>query len=184
VSPTRRQTHDGARPSSDGSSPEPPEEVARAVVLRQLSFGARTRAELRAKVLAKDVPDDVADTVLDRMEEVGLVDDQQFAHDWVRSRHRSKGLSRRAMADELRRKGVDREQAEAALTVLDADDERVAAEALVRARLRGVAGLDERRAANRLTGVLVRKGYPAGMAGEVVRQALASHRAADDRSGR
>jgi regulatory protein len=181
VSPAPRRTHDGARPSSDGSSPDPPEEVARAVVLRQLSFGARTRAQLRDKVLAKGVPDDVADAVLDRMTQVGLVDDQQFAHDWVRSRHRSKGLSRRALADELRRKGVDRDQADEALTALDADDERAAAEALVQARLRSVAGLDERRAANRLMGMLARKGYPAGLAGEVVRQALTARSAeADD----
>ncbi|WP_336923103.1 regulatory protein RecX [Aquipuribacter sp. SD81] len=168
------ETHDGARPSSDGSSPEPPEEVARAVVLRQLSFGARTRAQLRAKVLAKDVPDDVADAVLDRMGEVGLVDDRQFAHDWVRSRHRSKGLSRRGLADELRRKGVDRDLADEALGQLDGDDERAAAERLVAKRLPSVRGLERQRAANRLMGMLARKGYPAGLAGEVVRQALAA----------
>lgn len=167
-------THDGARPSSDGSSPEPPEEVARAVVLRQLSFGARTRAQLREKVLAKDVSPDVADAVLDRMTEVGLVDDERFAHEWVRSRHRSKGLSRRALAHELQRKGVDRTLVDDALTQLDGDDERAAATALVERRLPSLRGLDEKRAANRLVGMLARKGYPPGLSGEVVRQALRS----------
>ena len=41
----------------------------------------------------------------------GLVDDEAFARSWVESRQRSRGLARRALAQELRRKGVDDETA-------------------------------------------------------------------------
>ncbi len=164
---------DGARPSAGDSSPESPEDVARAVVLRRLSFGPRTRAQLHEAILAKDVPADVADAVLDRFVEVGLVDDADFAREWVRVRHRDKGLSRRALADEMRRKGVPTDDAEEALSALDGDDERAAAEALVARKLPASRGLDYPKRVNRLMGMLARKGYGPGLAGEVVRQALA-----------
>jgi len=164
---------DGARPTAGDSSPESPVDVARAVVLRRLSFGPRTRVQLHEAILAKDVPADVADAVLDRFVEVGLVDDADFAREWVRVRHRDKGLSRRALADEMRRKGVRAEDAVEALWTLDGDDERAAAEALVARRLQSSRGLEYPKRVNRLMGMLARKGYGPGLAGDVVRQALA-----------
>lgn len=164
--------HDGARPSSGDSSPGSPEDVARAVVLRRLSFAARTRAQLREAVLAAGVSEAVADAVLARFTEVGLVDDADFAREWVRVRHRSKGLSRRALSDELRRKGVGQVDVDAALADLDGDDERAAAEALVDRALPASRGVDPRTRANRLVGMLARRGYGAGLAHDVVRRAL------------
>lgn len=171
--------HDGARPSSGSPSPELPEDVARAVVLRRLAMGPRTRAQLREAVLGKDVPSDVADAVLDRFEQVGLVDDADFAREWVRIRHRDKGLSRRALAEELRRKGVAPDLVVAALDGtdgVDADDERAAAEALVARKLATTRGLDHAKRVNRLVGLLARKGYGPGLAADVVRRALAADR--------
>jgi len=171
--------HDGVRPSSGSSSPELPEDVARAVVLRRLAMGPRTRSQLREAMLAKDVPQLIADAVLDRFTEVGLIDDAEFAREWVRIRHRNKGLSRRALADELRRKGVEPGLVEAALDGehgVDSDDERAAVEALVAARLPTSRGLDYPRRVNRLLGLLARKGYGPGLAGDVVRRALAAER--------
>jgi len=172
VGPRPATARDGARASSGSSSPELLEDVARAVVLRRLAMGPRTRSQLREAVLAKDVPEPVADAVLNRFTEVGLVDDADFAREWVRVRHRDKGLSRRALADELRRKGVDPQLVEDALVPLDADDERAAAEALVARKLPSSRGLDDPRRVNRLVGMLARKGYAPGLAGDVVRRAL------------
>jgi len=153
--------------------------VARAVVLRRLAMGPRTRSQLREAVLARDVPEPIADAVLDRFTEVGLVDDLEFAREWVRIRHRDKGLSRRALANELRRKGVEPALVEAALDGadgVDSDDERAAAEALVAKKLPSSRGLDHPRRVNRLVGLLARKGYGPGLAGAVVRRALAAER--------
>ncbi len=157
--------------------------MARSVVLRRLSVGARTRAQLREAVLAKDVPGEVADQVLDRFTELRLVDDADFAIEWVRSRHRGKGLSRQLLAMELRRKGVAEQDAEPALAMLDADDERAAAEAVVRKRLSSSRGLDPQKRAARLMRVLARKGYGGSLAADVVRGALATERE-DDPTGR
>jgi regulatory protein len=149
-----------------------PESVARAILLDQLTGRARSRSELADKLRSKYIPDDVATRLLDRFEEVGLVDDEAFARSWVESRQAGKGLARRALAQELRRKGVDDEVAREVLDEVDPDDEVEAARQLVRRKLRTVARLDSQVATRRLAGMLARKGYPAGVAFRVVREEL------------
>ncbi len=149
-----------------------PEAVARKILLDQLTGQPRSRAELSARLARKHVPPGVAERLLDRFEEVGLVDDGAFARAWVQSRQPGKGLARRALAAELRRKGVEEEVARAALDEVDPDDELEAARLLVRRRLRGTAGLSRDAALRRLTGMLARKGYPAGTCFRVVREEL------------
>ena len=111
-----------------------PVNVARILVLRRLDTAARTRAELATYLRRKGVPDDAATIVLDRFEEVGLIDDAAFAEGWVRSRHGSRGLGRRAVAAELRRKGVASDVIDEALAPLDQQGERERATELARAR--------------------------------------------------
>jgi len=146
--------------------------VARKILLDQLTGQARSRAELSTRLAKKGVPDEVATRLLDRFEEVGLVDDEAFARAWVQSRQSGKGLARRALAQELRRKGVADETAGLALDEVDADDEVEAARTLVRRKLRTAARLDRDVAVRRLSGMLARKGYPAGVCFRVVREEL------------
>jgi regulatory protein len=148
------------------------EAVARKILLDQLTGSARSRSELSTKLARKGVPEALAVRLLDRFEEVGLIDDQAFARAWVQSRQPGKGLARRALAQELRRKGVDDEVARVALDEVDPDDEVEAARALVRRRLRTVSGVSRDTAVRRLTGMLARKGYPAGVCFSVVREEL------------
>ncbi len=74
--------------------------------------------------------------VLDRFDEVGLVDDASYAEMIVRTRHAERGLSRRAIAVELRRRGIDEDVAADALEQVDGDDERQAALVLARKLMR------------------------------------------------
>ena len=150
-----------------------PEGVARTILLDTLTGQARTRKELADKLATREVPDDVAAELLDRFTEIGLIDDGAFAQQWVESRHRSRGLAPRALAQELRRKGVGDEETKAALEQIDEDDQRVAARALVDKKMRSMRGLDPQVATRRLAGLLARKGYGAGLAFSVVREALA-----------
>jgi regulatory protein len=122
----------------------------------------------------KLVPADVAEQVLDRLGEVNLVDDAAFAEGYVRYRQRERGLARRALAYELRSKGVDDETASAALEELDPEAETEVARELVRRKLKATRGLDSATRIRRLSGMLARKGYPAGTAITVVRDALAA----------
>jgi regulatory protein len=119
------------------------------------------------------VPDDVAEHVLGRFSEVGLVDDAAFARLWVSSRHRGRGLAGRALGQELRRKGVDDDVVREAVDGLAPEQEAATARALVQRRLRSTRGLAPEARVRRLAGMLARKGYPAGLAFAVVKQALA-----------
>lgn len=160
--------------------------VAREVCLRLLADRARTRQELAQALARKGVPDEAANTVLERFDEVGLIDDAAFAGQWVRSRHNHRGLARRAIAMELRRKGVDDEVAGEALEEVDQESEERRARELVDRKLRTVpADTPEQRkkAATRLVGMLARKGYGGGIAYRVVREALAAHGAEIDELG-
>ncbi len=146
--------------------------MARKILLDQLTGAARSRSELSAKLARKGVPEDLAERLLDRFQEVGLVDDAAFARAWVQSRQSGKGLARRALAEELRRKGIEDDTARSALAEVDPDDEVEAARGLVRRKLRTTAGLDRDVAVRRLTGMLARRGYPAGVCFRVVREEL------------
>jgi len=149
-----------------------PEAVARKILLDALTGQARSRQELADKLARRGVPDQLAHDLLDRFTEVGLIDDAAYARQWVESRHRSRGLAPRALAQELRRKGVGDDQAKAALEQIDEADQREAARALVDKKLRSMRGLDRQVATRRLAGLLARKGYAAGLAFSVVREAL------------
>lgn len=149
-----------------------PAAIARAIVLRRLTAAPRSRAELASDLAKRGVPDDVATDVLDRFEELRLIDDVEFARMWVESRHRSKGIARPVLRQELRRKGVPDEAIEAALAQVTDDDERARARALVDRRLVALARHDPQTQARRLTSLLVRRGFSGGLASTVVRDAL------------
>ena len=149
-----------------------PEAVARRILLDALTGQARSRQELADRLAKRGVPDDLAGRLLDRFTEVGLVDDAAFARMWVEGRQRSRGLAPRALAQELRRKGVDDDTAKEALSGIDEDTQRAAARALVERKLRSLRGVDHTTATRRLVGLLARKGYSAGLAFAVVRDVL------------
>lgn len=168
--------------TSEPAQPVDPnrEEQARAYCLRLLTARARTRAELTGKLVQRGYPDDVIERVLDRLGRVGLVNDEAFAEEWVRSRQQYGGKGKRALAAELRRKGVDNEVISEALADIDAGAERQRAEELVRARLRREQ-LDDDPASHakvmrRLVGMLARRGYSQTMAADVVTIEVAGER--------
>lgn len=146
--------------------------MARQIVLRQLSDGARSRAQLADKLRQRGCPDDVAARVLDRMTEVGLIDDASYARLLVSTRHEGRGLARRALAHELRVKGVAPELGAEALATVSDEKERDRARALVDKRLRSLHGLPAHVQARRLAGMLARKGYSGEVAFGVITDAI------------
>lgn len=143
----------------------------RAILLRQLTASAKSRAQLKTKLLEKEIPENIAEELLDRFEEIQLVDDEAFAEGWVRSRARSRGLARGAIKRELREKGVDDETAQQALEQIDDGDEEERARELVRTKLRPDSmGADRDKALRRLVGMLARKGYGGSMAFRIARE--------------
>ena len=153
---------------------------AASVALRLLRYRPRSEHELRQRLLEKEHSAEDVSEALDRIRAWGLINDADFAAEWVRGRRRRRGKSRGALERELRDKGVAEAHIAEAVAGIDASEDRGQAAELVRARLarrpRTVGGdkadEGERR---RLVGYLSRRGYPTGLALSVVDAELAAH---------
>lgn len=169
-----RQARNDREPPPDKQGPDAdPHDVARTIVLRQLAAAPRSRKQLADKLRQSDCDEEVATAVLDRMEEVGLVDDAAYAETLMQSQRFGRGLGRRAIGQELRRKGIAAEIIDEQLETIKDEDERERAEALVAKKLRSMHGLDATVQARRLAGMLARKGYSSSIAWLVIREAIA-----------
>jgi regulatory protein len=164
-----------ARPSSPGPDDRSglsPEAAARQVCLQLLTLAPRTRAQLADALRRRHIPDEAAEAVLDRFTEIGLIDDPAFARAWVESRHHGRGLSRRALSNELRRRGVPDEDVHEAIELVDDDQEAAMARQVIAGKVRATRGQPSAARIRKLMGVLARKGYGAALAYRVVREAL------------
>ncbi len=170
---------DSSSRGEQAQEPRAREEQARNLCLRLLTARARTRAELAGRLAKRGYPDDVSERVLDRLAGVGLVDDEDFAQQWVRSRQANAGKGKRALAAELRTKGVADDVIAGVLADVDQDSERTRATQLVADKLRRerlANEADDVKVARRLVGMLARRGYGQSMAFDVVKVALADER--------
>ncbi|GAB3538777.1 hypothetical protein GCM10027403_26050 [Arthrobacter tecti] len=162
---------------ADAKRDEDPYEVARSIVLRQLSMAPRSRHQLFGKLAERGVSEHIAVEILDRYEEVQLIDDAEFARMWVRSRAQTRSLARGALKRELTEKGIAGDIVEDALAQRTDEDELAAAEELVRRKLRPLADPGDRagrdKQVRRLVGMLARKGYPPGIAFSIVKRVMA-----------
>ena len=174
-----RAGHDAPDPGSapDDTPDADPASVARTIALRKLTAAPQTRAQLADAMARGGVPDDVTDATLDRFEDLGLVDDAEFARQWARSRQAGRGLARRALAYELRQRGVDDELVKDALDDPELGDELETARELARRRLAAARPrlsdpVERERQMRRVLGMLARKGYGGGVAARAVREVM------------
>lgn len=133
---------------------------------------ARSRHELAEILRKKGIPGEVSDAVLDRMTEVGLINDQAFAEAWVESRQQRRHLSRAGVRQELQRKGLDRELVNDTVAEISSDDEYAAARALAEKKLRSVRSLEPVVQRRRIAGALARRGFGPGIANQVLTDVL------------
>jgi regulatory protein len=143
---------------------------------RFLEPRARSVAEVRRRLTGAGYRPDLVDGAIERMLELGMLDDEAFARAWIESRDRSRPRGERAIRAELAQKGVDRstvdlvlgERREAAAGVPgDADGDGVAvsadeaaAERLVARNARSLARIaDLRQRRQRAYALLARNGF-------------------------
>lgn len=160
---------EGLAPRDD--PPADPVAVAREIALRQLTVRARSRAELQQALRGRGVPPEAIREVLDRFAEVGLVDDQAFASQWVEAGQRRQ-RSRAGLRHELRGKGVDADTVSEAVASVSDDDEYAAALALARKRAAGLASVEPAVRHRRVLGALARRGFASGVAHRAAREAV------------
>jgi len=185
----------GAQPASPRSSPaaakptaaerrerrasETDPEVVLTAALRFLEARARSVAEVRRRLRQAGYPAALIEAAIDRLAELGYLDDQTFARSWVESRDRARPRGERALRSELAQKGVARETVDAILADrrLTHDDsaEEDAAERLLERHMRTLLRIaDARVRRQRAYALLARNGFDPDVAARVSR-AMASH---------
>ena len=163
----------GDREDGAGEPSGDPAERARQICLRLLTLSPKTRAQLAGALRKRGIPEETANEVLSRFEDVGLIDDAAFARAWVESRHHSRGLAGRALGAELKQRGVAPDEIRTAIEEqLGPDAEASTARRLIEKKLPSTRSLPPEQRTRRLAGLLARKGYPAGLAFRVIREAL------------
>lgn len=153
-------------------TPERMTTLAKNMVLRKLTRAPQTRQQLADYLLERGITEEIVAEVLDRMTDVGLVNDTEYAAMFVRSKRNSRGLAPRMLAQELRQRGIDADIIESELADISPDDDRALARSLVVKKLPSLRNLERDAQIRRLTSMLVRKGFNSGLAFEIVRAEL------------
>jgi regulatory protein len=145
---------------------------AREAALQQailfLGYRPRSVAEVRKNLLGHEFPAEVVEATLDRLEQDGLLGDEQFAHTWVENRHAFRPRSRRMLTQELRQKGIGEDVIRSALA--ETSDERSLALEAGRKYARRLTGLEWPEFRAKLAGHLGRRGFDYEVVGSATRQ--------------
>jgi len=144
--------------------------AAQTICLNALAVRAKSRGELAAQLKRRGIPLDVANEVLDRLERSKLINDLDFARAWSKSRLSSKKISKRVLAQELRRKEVADDLIAIALDEISSDDEYEAALQLGERKARSLQNYADDVRERRITSALARKGYNYGIISRVLKE--------------
>ncbi len=144
------------------------QEVAYQKALVLIGYRPRAEAEIRRKLLDNGFEDGVIDRTLEKLRSAGLVDDTGFARAWVDNRSEFRPRSYRALAMELRQKGVGEEEISEALK--DAASENELAYKAARQYARRLENQEWDGFRSKLSGFLGRRGFSYGIIAPVVRQ--------------
>ena len=144
--------------------------AAQTICLNAVAVRAKSRGELAAQLKRRGIPLEVANEVLDRLERSKLINDLDFARAWSKSRLSSKKISKRVLAQELRRKEVADDLIAIALDEISSDDEYEAALQLGERKARSLQNYAEDVRERRITSALARKGYSYGIISRVLNE--------------
>ncbi len=144
--------------------------AAQTICLNALAVRAKSRGELAAQLKRRGIPLEVATDVLDRLERSKLINDLDFARAWSKSRLSSKKISKRVLAQELRRKEVADDLIAIALDEISSDDEYEAALQLGERKARSLQNYADDVRERRITSALARKGYSYGIISRVLNE--------------
>ncbi len=145
------------------------EQRAKNVLLFQLSRSMKTRHQLATILKKREIPEDIANSVLDRFTEAQLIDDAAFARAFVSSRIAVSGKSKSVIARELKQKGVSAQDAEQALSSIDAELEDQTAYSVAKKRYQQLSTLEPEVRRRRLMGFLMRRGFSSQLTARILR---------------
>jgi len=137
--------------------------AAREAALKLLERTRRTRTDLTRRLREKGYAAAVVEPVLERLAEVGLVDDVEYARAFLEARLKRRTTGRRRLEQDLRSRGISADDIAAARARLEEreghEDETAGARRVIAQAARRYARLDPRTRRQRLYALLVRRGF-------------------------
>ncbi|NDJ78393.1 MAG: RecX family transcriptional regulator [Chloroflexi bacterium] len=148
------------------------DEVTRAVdrAINLLARRPYSTTEIRRNLIKHDIDNAVIDAALERLVNLGYVDDRAFAEFWVENRDRFRPRGPRALRYELRQKGVAPDIIDSVLQDLDAGD---AAYRVAQGKLSRWRGLTEDDFRKKMMAFLGRRGFDYDVIRDVVERVMA-----------
>ena len=166
----RRQKSLDARRAEHAEVTDP--SLVLAAALRFLEARPRSTAEVRRRLLIRGYRSDLVEGCLDRLLDLGILDDEAFARTWIESRDRARPRGERRLRSELRTKGIDRQVVDEALETRTAQQPAADADAARRVLERHASSLarvaDSRARRQRAYALLARSGFDSETAIEAI----------------
>ncbi|WP_258234290.1 regulatory protein RecX [Brevibacterium oceani] len=144
---------------------------AKKTAMNMLAMRDHSREELRKKLLKRDLMPEAVDVLLDKLENSRLLNDEEFAHRFVRAQRENRKLSKSVLKRELSKKGISPELASEA--VADVDGEEDLAREVAAKKAASTRRLDYAVRERRILGMLARRGFPSAICIKVTREVLA-----------
>lgn len=173
VTPTQSGVRFVELPEADAAEPDTDErrEQAEARLVKALRRRSLSVSEARAKLREDQLDADDIDEIVERLVRLGALDDAALADQLVYAGVERKNQGRRAIAQSLSARGIDRAVIDQALAELPDDDFERALE-YARGKAASLLRFDDDTALRRLSGQLARRGYGGGLALSAARAAL------------
>ena len=138
--------------------------------LNYLSYRPRSREEVRRYLRRKETPPEIIETALERLDRLDFVNDRTFAGFWIESREHFSPRGARALKNELRMKGVERDVVDE-LVNDEQDEERALRAGRKKAMsLLNTSNIDYATFRNRLGPFLQRRGFAYQVVTKTVRE--------------
>ncbi|AZL06279.1 MULTISPECIES: regulatory protein RecX [Brevibacterium] len=158
----------------DGDGPEDFDAAykkAKKTAMNMLAMRDHASGELRDKLLKRDFLPAAVDELIAKLQKSRLLNDEEFAHRYVRAHRERRKLSRSALKRELNKKGLPAEIVSDAVEDVDGEDDL--ARQVAEKKAASTRGLDHDVRERRILGMLARRGFASSVCLKVTREVLA-----------
>ena len=144
---------------------------AKKSAMNMLAMRDHSSAELREKLIKRELMPEAVDDLIAKLQKSRLLNDEEFAHRYVRAHRERRKLSQSALRRELGKKGIPAELISNAVD--DVDGEEELARQVAEKKAASSRGLDYKVRERRILGMLARRGFSSTVCIKVTREVLA-----------
>ena len=142
--------------------------------MKYLTLKDRTVSEVQSYLDGKEFGEADVDATVERLKELGLLNDTRYAQRFVETRLSTKPVSRRRLREQMKGHGLSDADIEAALDSLDAESEEANAKAVALKFVRQFRTLDPEKRRERVLSRMIARGYAYDTARKAYETALSA----------